>query len=205
MRKIERHHLNLERFGPQHCPRQAELATFETKGDLLLLRLLIQDELDRAGRVGLRTDWPVGKEPTGGELGLLPFRTNMMNQEEVSAFFREERVLDRRLAVLVCEAIPMEALRFNFVSEQLDHETVYIEYSSHPVPQRNMYEAPELLRELCVGPDSYALVHGVRWVRCYRPSQVYRWRMNEIYDWTLLDREKTLTGTITRDGRLLFW
>lgn len=197
MRKIERHRLNLRRFGERHCPRQTEVLPGDER-----FSTLVCEEVARAGCVGIRTDWLPGHEHPGAELGLLPFRTEMRSWMAVMDFVTPE--MRRNLAVLVCEAVPAQDVALHFVAFAADEDTVYVEWSAAAASQRAMYGDRGRLRELCVGEASFAVVHG-RVLRCFRPHEVRRWQFDRVWQFALEFPREELTGTVTRSGRLLFW
>ena len=196
MRKIAHHLRNVESFGAEHCPRQFEAL------DYFAYEELCDEELDRCGSLGIRTDWAPGKKPRGSALGLLPFFPYQDNRPDLKKIWWNY-IHPRGLAALVCENIPVETVRCNFVTQPIDDQTILVEFSTAPVTQREMYDDGSLLRHFCLGPDSYAIWND-RPVRCFRPRDARIYRFDRVYEFAMM-APRTLTGTVTKNNRLLFW
>lgn len=186
----------MQRFGASYCPRQVEATSREA-----FMQLCVA-ELQRAGRVGIRTDWSSGCAPSV-DMGHLPFRANLRTVGDALSMWDAE-IEPRCLTALICETIPVEDTRCNFVAEGIDDETVFIEFSTAKTTQRAMYDDAACVRRLAIGLRGWTIVHD-QVVRCFHPEDARFYRFDIVRDFTLTDPVRALTGTVTTQGRLLFW
>jgi hypothetical protein len=208
VRKIERHLRNVELFGQDLCPRQVEASSRAEYLDL------VSAELDRAGRVGLRSDWAPGTSLSDIDrknMGRLPFLHDLQtagpHPPEIVWFWDECARLG--LWPLVCETFPNGWRRCNLVAHAVDEDTVLVEWSEQQSSQRDMDR--RALSFAFLGPANYAVdPHGGSHGRCYRPRRWNHLRFPLIYDLCFLDRGADLTATVLGDtspvpGRVIIW
>lgn len=200
MRKIERHERNLRLYGEKHCPRQVEVRGLSE----LATEFFREMKEGSFSAVGLRTDWLPGQAPKG-DLGKLPFFHALRSWREcMEVYWTEIRQYPAPLTVLVCESIPPEHTRANFVAQRLDDEHMLVELDSGGQAQRDMDSGA--VRTFGVGPSSYVFPFDTkRPIRCYNPEDVWRWQLDRVYRFLFTNHENELTGTLASDGRLLFW
>lgn len=110
----------------------------------------------------------------------------------------------RGLYYIVCENI-LEVLCHG-VAELLDEEHIFIEFNDREphIAQRHMYERPENLRHLAVGPNSFVFRNEVL-VRSFHPEEVVVYSFDKIYYPMIANKIRETTFTVTPNGKVIVW
>jgi len=200
VRKIDRHRLNVETHGSAYCARQVEVTTCHG----LLDAIQAEHVASRNGRVGIRSDWPPGGAPDGAGLGKLPFRPYLTRDR---AYLMGLDCLEKGLTVIVAETFRPDQNTLNVNAIRLDREHVFMECSGGTT-ERDMGRDPSQLRRFVVGPSGCCPVPwlGDEVLRCFDPFQCRQWRLDTVYEMTLVDPAGHLVASyMNPPGRLVLW
>lgn len=110
-----------------------------------------------------------------------------------------------KLVYIVSENVPK--VRLHAVAVKISPEHVLFEWNGKEpmISQRKMYDHPENLREIVVGPGGMELIWGYRFVRCVLPEYAEALQFDRIYDVMIHSDVDEATFTVRDDEKLVVW
>lgn len=153
---------------------------------------------ESAGRTwGIRTDFVNGRCQGHG----LPFlhHGSAAGAKEIWSLHGE------KLVYIVSENVLRR--RLSGVGIKVGSEHVLFEWNDKEptISQREMYDKPENVQRIVVGPGGYELVFGEIPIRCVPPEYTSWRRFDEIYDVMIHMDVDEATFTVREDGKLVVW
>lgn len=153
---------------------------------------------EEAGRTwGVRTDLRAGLDQGYG----LPFlhHGSMAGAREVWSLHGD------RLVYIVSENVLRR--RLSAVAARLDAEHVLFEWNGEEpeISQRQMYDRPENLRRVVLGPSGFFFAWGVVPIRCAPPEYASDIGFDRIHDVMVHFDVGEATFTVREDGKVVVW
>lgn len=191
MKKVERLRFVESTFGPEF------VSPYRACSTLPEIEAAIAG-FEASGRTwGLRTDFADGT--TQGYQ--LPF----LHHGTPAAARRLWEQRGAGLVYIVCENILRR--RLSGVGVKVGPDRVLFEWNDREptISQRQMYDRPENVRRVVVGPGGCELVWGYAPMWCVPPERASWWGFDRVYDAMVHQGVDEATFTVREDGRIVVW